>query len=289
MSEQMAPEQAAGLIRKAVSESSRFPNIAFTDTNGLPQSLTLPFAHLNRNYTLVLLMPEAHAVTELMRGQPWIEVQFHTQNNDCFVRFGGRAFVKQIDSAFDKLVEGYPFLASWFEDSKRQTITLVQVYSQIIGVERTGSVGPWFDASYYRVQNGDLFPVTAAGFSEMQENISGQFDIVRRVITRNRGEMIHCVVTNNFEGFSAHIAENFDSPEGLTTEDWINAQWKLYKSIEPGKMSYNWGLNGFEPKRDGSMECRFFLEVLDDGNKTAQQHQEIWAVEGSDWKLFKVF
>ena len=94
---------------------------------------------------------------------------------------------------------------------------------------------------------------------------------------------------NNFEGFSAHVAESFDPPAGLTTEDWINAQWKLYKSIEPGRMSYNWGLNGFEPQRDGSVECRFFLEILDDGKKSANQHQELWMMEGSDWKLFKVF
>jgi hypothetical protein len=54
-------------------------------------------------------------------------------------------------------------------------------------------------------------------------------------------------------------------------------------------MSYNWGLNGFEPKRDGSVECRFFLEVQDDGKKNASRHQEIWSMEGADWKLSKVF
>ena len=288
MSELMAPEQASGLIWKAVNESSRFPSIAFTDGSGLPQLVVLPFAHLNRNFTIVLLMPEKHAATEMMRTQPWIEVQFHTHDNDCFVRFGGRAFIKQRDSAIDKLIEGYPFLASWFEDSKRQTITLVQVYTQIIGIEQSAPGGPWFASDWYRVQSGEIVPVSAEGVGEMQEKGMGQFDIVRRIITRNRGEMIHCVITNNFDGFSTHVAEGFEPPEGATPEDWINEQWKLYKSIEPGRMSYNWGLNGFEYRRDGSVECRFFLEILGGEQKKEQQHQELWMMEGSDWKLFKV-
>jgi len=285
----MEPEQITGLIRKAVGESNRFPLLSFTDNAGAAQLLALPFAHLNRNLSLILLMPEGHAATEFIRTQPWIEVQFHTQNHECFVRFGGRAFVKQLDSAIDKLIEGYPFLEPWFHGAKRETIALVQLSSQIIGLDILAPESPWYETSYCSVQNGEAVPVQAAGAGELQERGAGQLDTVRRIITHNRGEMIHCVITNNFGGFSSHISENFDPPEGLAPDDWINAQWKLYKSIEPGKVSYNWGLNGFEHKRDGSVECRFFLETDDAGKKSAGQHQEIWIQEGSDWKLFKVF
>jgi hypothetical protein len=71
-------------------------------------------------------------------------------------------------------------------------------------------------------------------------------------------------------------------------DDWINAQWKLYKSIKPGKMSYNWGLNGFAHKRDGSVECRFFLEITEGVEKRASRHQEIWLLEDTGWKLIRV-
>jgi len=257
----MDPAQLTGVIRKTVSESNRSPVLAFVDKSGLPQLAVLPFAHMNRNLTLVLIMPEANAAVTTLRTQPWVEVQFASVKRDYLARFGGRAFVKQMDNTLDKLIEGYPWLGAWFQDTKRQNYVLVQIHTQIVTMEMLEGDSPWFQVSYYRVQNGEVVPINAASTEAMQEREAGQLEAVRRIITQYRSEMIQCVAKNDFRGFANHVSESFNPPEGITVDDWINAQWKLYKSIKPGKMAYNWGLNGFAHKRDGSVECRFFLEI----------------------------
>ncbi|MDR2733130.1 MAG: hypothetical protein LBC99_00635 [Spirochaetota bacterium] len=284
----MDSPQLAGIIRKAASESGRSPIVAFVDKSGLPQLAVLPFAHMNRNCTLVLLMPEAHPATAVLRAQPWVEIHFASVKRDCFARFGGRAFIKQMDGTLDKLIEGYPWLGSWFQDARRQDYVLMQLHTQIIAMEMLEGDSPWYQTSYYRVQNGEVVPINAASTEAMQEMEAGQLETVRRIITQNRSEMIQCVAKNNFRGFANHVSESFNPPEGITVDDWINAQWKLYKSIKPGKTSYNWGLNGFTHKRDGSVECRFFLEITEGTEKRASQHQEIWLLEDTGWKLIRV-
>lgn len=284
----MTSEQAAGLIKKSVQESNRHPVLACADAGGLPQMVVLPFAHLNRNLSLILLLPEDDALTELVRGQHWIEVQFHTQNHHCFVRFGGRAFVNQLESARERLLEGYPFLKPALSGPQAARMALVQLHSQIIGIEVFESDSLWYSQQHFRVQNGAPEPIDAAEVGEVQAQGAGQLDTVRRIITHNRGEMIHCIVVNKFEDFAVHIAESFEPPEERSVEEWTNDQWKLYKAIDPARMSFNWGVNGFELKRDGSVECRFFLEISDGGKKRIIQQQETWVLENAAWKLFRV-
>ncbi|HPN83094.1 MAG TPA: DUF21 domain-containing protein, partial [Spirochaetota bacterium] len=108
------------------------------------------------------------------------------------------------------------------------------------------------------------------------------------VLEEEEREMIHSIIVNDFAGFAAHLAEEFEPPEGRGTEEWVNAQWKLYKGIDPAAMSFTWGVNGFELKRDGTIECRFFLEISDGGKKRIIQQQESWILESAAWKLVRV-
>ena len=285
---EMTTEQVLTLIRLAVQESNRHPVMACTDAGGLPQIDVLPFAHLNRNLSLVLLMPEENAAQAVVREQHWVEIQFHTENHHCFVRFGGRVFNSQVDTAAALLADGYPFLKPWLTGVNASQIALVQMHTQIIGVELFQSDSLWYKPAHYRVQNGVPVPITAADIGEVQAQGAGQLDTIRRIITHNRGQMIHSIIVNDFDGFSSNISADYEAPEGHSTEDWVNAQWKLYKSIDPARMTFTWGVNGFELKRDGTVECRFFLEISEGGKKRIIQHQENWMLESASWKLIRV-
>jgi hypothetical protein len=188
----MDPSQITAIIRKTVNESSRSPLLAFVDKSGLPQLAVLPFAHINRNLTMVLLMPEAHPAVTVLRTQPWVEIHFASNKRDCFAGFGGRAFIKQMDAALDRLIEGYPWLGAWFQDARRQDYVLMQLHTQIIAMEMLEAESPWFQTSYYRIQNGEIVSINAVSTEAIQGMDAGQLEAVRRIITQNRSEMIQC-------------------------------------------------------------------------------------------------
>lgn len=286
---EMSTEQVLGLIRLAVQESNRYPVMACTDQSGLSRMMALPCAHLNRNLSLILLLPGSSLAQTVVRNQQWVEVQFHTQNHHCFVRFGGNVFNSQSESAIERLSEGYPFLKPWLAEISASEVGLVQLDTRIIGLEIFQPDSLWFQPLHYQVQNGQPIPLDATGIGEVQAQGSGQLDTVRRIITHNRGLMIHSIIVNDFDGFSAHLSGEFKPPEGQSSEDWVNSQWKLYKGIDPEKMSFTWGMNGFELKRDGTVECRFFLEIVEGEKKRTFQQQENWIPEGQLWKLVKIF
>lgn len=287
----MDTNQAAAIIRKAMQESNKHFLLTYLDKNGYPHSNYMGFAHLNRNMTVIMMLRSTSSRIAILKEQPWIELVFHTGEYGNIVKFFGKVVITSSAAAVEKLLTAYPFLAGYFKRDGSDSV-LVQLQTQMIELEHLPTGALWHEGFQYLVKDGVLVPTEDAdiqgasvGFVEQDE--SG-FDDIRRMITRNHGEILMSVINEEFDTLDDYISVSYSGPENTDKEHYKERMSRLYSGLNLGKSEINWGLRDFEIHKNGTVTCGYFLDITTPGGKEiTYRSKELWVQEDSNWVLMK--
>lgn len=287
----MDVNQVEGVIRKAVQESNKHFLLAYLDKNGFPHSNYMGFAHLNRNKTIIMMLRASSSRVAILKEQPWIELVFHTNNFSSIVKFFGKVLLTRSPAAVGKLITAYPFLGEYFAPDGSDSI-LVQMQTQMIELETLPQGGNWHEGHQFLVKDGVLEATEDAdiqgasvGFVEQD---AGGFDAIRRIITRNHGEVLLSVINEEFDSLDEYVSPTYSGPGGGNKEMYKQRLVELYSGLNLAKSEINWGLRDFDHRKDGSVECMYFLDVITpDGKEINTKSREVWIQEDGNWVLLE--
>jgi len=278
-----------GLIRKAVQESNKRFLLSYLDKNGFPHSNFMGFAHLNRNYTVVMILRACSSRVTILKEQPWIELVFNSRGYSHIVRFFGKAILTQSPGTVGKLQKAYPFLMEYVADNGSDFV-LIQLQTQMVEVESLPENGKWHEGQYYLVEDGQLVETDSpeiqgamVGFVEPDQR---DFDDIRRVITRNHGELLLGAINGEYDSLGSLLSTRYRGPEGSGLDEYREQIASRYLDMNLEKSEINWGLRDFAQNKDGTVECLYFLDMrTSDGKEVNVRSKELWVQESGNWVL----
>jgi len=288
----MQPNEVLTIIRKAVSESNKHFLLSYLDGNGFPHSNFMGFAHLNKNMTVIMMIRNSSERIYDIREQPWIELVFHTRDFSHVIKFFGKALITSSPPSVKKLINAYTFLGDYFT-ADGSDAQLIQLHTQMIEVESLKNGEKWHKKFSYMVENGELVsvdkPVLQGATLGVMEQNEGEFDAIRRYITKNHGDMLMCIIHGDYNGLLSFLSPNFAGKNGQSRDVYHNEQQERFKGLELANAEINWGLRDFDQKKDGSVDCLYFLEITPrEGETISIKQKETWVMEGANWLILSM-
>ena len=281
--------EVTGVIRRAVQESNKHFLLSYLDKNGFPHSNFMGFAHLNRNHTVVMIFRSSSSRVSILKEQPWIELVFNSRDYSHIVKFFGKVILTKSPATVVKLQKAYPFLNEYFSEDGSDSI-LVQLQTQMVEVESLPENGKWHDGRQFLIEDGQLVEAdnpdiqgAMVGFAEPDQT---GFDDIRRVITRNHGELLLGAINGEYDSFVSLLSGRYSGPGGAGRDDYQERISAQYSGINLVNSEINWGLRDFVQHKDGTVECLYFLDVkTPEGKEVNTRSRETWIQEADGWVL----
>ena len=220
-----------------------------------------------------MIFRESSSRVATLKEQPWIELVFNTRDYSHVVKFFGKVILTQSPGTVQKLQKAYPFLSEYFAPDGSDSI-LVQLQTQMLEVESLPEGGKWHEGRQYLVEEGQLVEAddpdiqgAMVGFAEPDQ--SG-FDDVRRMITRNHGELLLGAINGEFDSLATLLSSRYAGPAGTGRDDYQSRISSQYADINLVNSEINWGLRDFMQNKDGTVECLYFLDVKNAGGERGE-------------------
>lgn len=288
----MKQEEAAAAVKQAVTESNQHFLLSYLDGNGFPHSSYMGFAHLNKNFSVVMIVSGSSRKAEVIKEQPWIELVFNSTDYAYVAKFFGRAVLSNSVPTVQKLLAAYPQLKNYFPADGEGAV-LIQLQTQLIELEYLPPGEKWHQHKSYMVQNKDLEevenPVLQGASVGPQEKSGEEFDSIRRQITKNHGEILMNIIHQDYDALLNYVSDAFSGMMGEDREGYKQRTMTRYKDVELANAEINWGLRDFEQKRDGTVVCQYFLDITPQGGEQVSLKQkETWVLDGEEWMLLAI-
>jgi len=298
----MQPVDVLPLVTKVIAESKKNFLLNYLDENGFPHSSYMGFIHLNKNLSVLLTAKESSRKADDIKRHAGIELVFQSRDYKYIVKLFGKAIVAKSPNVFKKLAGAYPQMAAYYSPDGSDAV-IVQLNTKVIEIEYLEEGQQWHSRKSYLIEENKLVemdnPVVegnvlpSGAVSTVEDGPApapkGDFDSVRRLITRNHGEMLVALVERNFDSFMKHVVKEFSSDDGMDFAGLKGMQAGIFTNMEMANAETNWGLRGFERNADGTVSCHYFLDIIPQkGEPASVKQKEVWMQIADDWCLLKI-
>ncbi|MCK4907020.1 MAG: pyridoxamine 5'-phosphate oxidase family protein [Spirochaetes bacterium] len=288
------------IIKNVIQESNRNFSLAYIDKNAYPHSSIMGFAHLNKNLSILMAAKTDSKKVEAIGLNPNAEVIFQSRNRNYILKLYGQIKLSNSQKTIEKILQAYPFLTDYFDQSGSNMI-LIQLNTMAIEMEFKEAGNKWHEKQSFLVNNGELTEVDAieiekSEISSEEGIIFGtnpdrpviDMDPIKKMITRNHGEMLNAITDKNFDVLMKYICDDFISHDGLNHTEYKNTNSDMFGNIPMMNAETNWGLRDFEMNHDGTVTCQYFHQITPSNLDTiAVKEKEIWKRTDDEWLLFK--